>query len=223
MRAPIASSHDGRAPSLIPRGWIAAWCLTLVGCGSSPPVRYYTLEAAAVPIGAAAAAGAVGTAPGAPAYEVPLRVEPVAIPRELDRPELVSRSDPYRLRVMDSERWAAPLDDQIRRVLSDDLAAQLPPGMVADPYEPAGDAPRRLLSVTIADLSTDGLCAATLRADWLLQGPKGEILRGTEQFRSSAGPDCTAPIAAAMSAALQTRAERLATAALASGATPPRR
>jgi|SRR5579863_4539147 uncharacterized lipoprotein YmbA len=187
------------------RQWTAGVCLALAACGSSPPMRYYILDSAAVPV-ADAAAAASGHAPSNP---TPVRLEPVAIPGELDRPELVSRSGPFRLRVIDSARWAAPLDDQIRRVLSDDLAARLPHGLVADPYEPAGDEPRRLLSVVFVELSADGLCSATLRADWVLQGPSNEVLRGNEQFNSR-GVDCTAPVPAAMSAALETLAERLA-------------
>jgi uncharacterized lipoprotein YmbA len=186
-------------------------CLALAACGSSPPMRYYTLEAVALPVGSA-----VTASPGsAPPNQVALRVEPVVIPPELDRLELVSRSGPYRVHVADSERWVAPLDDQIRRVLSDDLAAHLPARLVADPSEPASNEPRRLLSVAIVEFYADDECGATLRADWTLRGPKSESLRGTEEIRSQGAAACNTAVPAAMSAALGTLSERLASAILA--------
>jgi uncharacterized lipoprotein YmbA len=194
---------------------VSAGCLVLAACGSSPPMRYYTLEAVALPVGSAM------TAPSdaAPANQVAVRVEPIVLPPELDRLELVSRSGPYRVRVADSFRWAAPLDDQIRRVLSDDLAARLPAGLVAEPSEPATNEPRRLLSVAIVEFYADEDCGATLRADWTLRGPKDERLHGSEQFKSQAAPACAAAVPAAvpaaMSAALGTLSERLAAAILA--------
>ena len=100
--------------------------MMLYGCSASPPTRYYILDSVAAAQGGAAATAAPGSGPL-------VRLEPVVIPPELDRLELVTRSGPYRLRISDSERWAAPLDDQIRRVLSQDLAERLPPHFVGGP------------------------------------------------------------------------------------------
>ena len=187
-------------------------CSLMVACGSSPPQRYYTLQPVAVPAGAAAT-------DLSPANQITVRIEPVVIPPELDRVELVSRGGPYRVHIADSDRWAAPLDDQIRRTLNDDLAARLPAHLVADPNEPATQEPRRLLSVAIIEFYADGECGATLRADWTLRGPKIQSLHGSEQIRTHEAVSCVAgtpaALAAAMSAALGTFSERLAAAILA--------
>ena len=54
-------------------------CCLLAACGSSPPTRFYILnEIAPRP-----------TAHGSRGGQIPVRVEPVAIPPELDRSELV--------------------------------------------------------------------------------------------------------------------------------------
>jgi len=186
-------------------------CCSLVACSASPPTRYYTLQSDAPRDGfrGGSASGMV------PANQAVVRLEPVVIPPELDRLELVSRSGPYRVRITDSDRWAAPLDEQIRRVLSDDLAARLPPHLVADPNEPASNDPRRLLSIAIAEFYADGACATTLRADWTLRGTNGDSERGTEQVQRPGATPCTDAIAAAMSSALGMLADRLASVILA--------
>jgi uncharacterized protein len=187
-------------------------CSLMVACGSSPPQRYYTLQPVALP------AGTVVTG-GVPANQIAVRIEPVVIPPELDRVELVSRGGPYRVHIADSDRWAAPLDDQIRRTLNDDLAARLPAHLVADPNEPATQDPRRLLSVAVIEFYADDECGATLRADWTLRSPEAGSQHGSEQFKTHDAVSCVAgtptALAAAMSAALGTFSERLATVILA--------
>ncbi len=112
-------------------------CCLLVACSASPPMRYYTLRA----IAPAAPISSVANAPV-------VRVEPVVIPPELDRLELVSRSGPYSVHIADTDRWAAPLEDQVRRIVSDDLSSRLPAHLVADPNEPVTNASTSRMSAT---------------------------------------------------------------------------
>jgi hypothetical protein len=176
----------------------------LAGCGASPPTHYYTLQAT-VP--------EVAPLPSVPELhdQVPLRLEPVVIPPELDRLELVVRSGRYRVKIEDSERWAAPLDDQIRRALSDDLAQRLPAHAMADYNEPAGNQPRRLLTVAIGEFYADESCAVSLRADWTLKGPGASVDRGSLQLQQPASLPCdSGAMPAAMSMAVGSLADRLA-------------
>lgn len=171
----------------------------LLGCGSSPPTQYYALNeiAPALPLTGAAS-------------QVVVRLDPVSIPPELDRLELIHHSAPNRVRIADSQLWAAPLQDQIRRILSDDLAARLPSQLVADPNEPANNEPRRLLSLAIAQFDVDESCAVKLRADWSLRSPGAGARRGFEVIQVAGGQLCGDAIAAAMSHALAELADRLA-------------
>ncbi len=74
-------------------------CSLLFACGSSPPTRFYILNEIAP---------ATILCPAAPASnQIPVRVEPVAIAAELDRPEIVTRIGPNRVHVAGSDRWAA--------------------------------------------------------------------------------------------------------------------
>jgi len=141
--------------------------VVLAACASSPPMHYYTLSAVA-------GAAKVNTAENA----VPIRLDRVTIPTELDRSQLVRRIDSTRLQIVENDRWAAPLEDTIRRVLSDDLASRLPANMVANPFEPAVGEKRQSLSVDIEEFYGDSSCAVTLRASWVLKQPDMQSSRG---------------------------------------------
>jgi uncharacterized lipoprotein YmbA len=171
----------------------------LPGCGSSPPTRFYILNDIAPT-----------TQPAAVANRIAVRVEPLAIAPEVDRPELVTRSGPNRVHVAGLERWAAPLPGQIRRVLSDDLSARLPPGLVANPDEPATSEPRRALTIAIEEFYGDDSCAVSLRAGWSLANPHANVVRGSEQVQIPPSAPCSGELAAAMSRALAVLADRLA-------------
>jgi hypothetical protein len=173
----------------------------LFACGSSPPTRFYILNeiAPASPAPTAATSNLI-----------PVRVEPVAIAPELDRPEIVSRIGPNRVHVAGSDRWAALLPEQIRRVLSDDLSARLPPGSIADPNEPNTKDPRRLLTIAIDEFYGDDRCAVALRASWSLTIPSVASQHGTEQVQVPATAPCSGELAEAMSRALGALADRIA-------------
>jgi uncharacterized lipoprotein YmbA len=176
-------------------------CCLMFACGSSPPTRFYILNE---------------IAPTAPALttatpnQIPVRVEPITIAPELDRPEIVTRIGPNRVHVAGSDRWAAPLPEQIRRVLSDGLSARLPPGLVADPNELNTKDPRRLLTIAIDEFYGDDSCAVTLRASWSLTIPQAASQHGIEQVQVPASALCSGELAAAMSRALAVLADRLA-------------
>lgn len=112
---------------------VVAAVLLLAGCGSSPPTQHYTLD----PVPARQPAAAVsGT---------PIKVVAVHIPSSLDREEMVREGADHKVEVSDQNRWSAPLDQMIQRVLTEDLAQRLPPGMVVLPQEPARGPVRQIV------------------------------------------------------------------------------
>jgi uncharacterized lipoprotein YmbA len=142
---------------------------------------------------------------------VPIRLDRVTVPTELDRAQLVRRIDSTRLQIVEGDRWAAPLEDTIRRVLSADLASRLPPDMVANPYEPSVGEKRQSLSVDIEEFYGDPSCAVTLRASWVLKQPDMQSSRGAVEAQVPAGGNCTTgTIPTAMSQALAQLADRIA-------------
>lgn len=181
------------------------------GCASSPAMHYYILSE--VPADARLTA-----APDV----APVRLDRVTVPNELDRSELVRRIDATRVQIVEGDRWAAPLDDMIRRVLSGDLATRLPQGMVVDPNEPAIGERRQSLSVDIQEFYGDAACAVTLRAAWVLKQPDTPSLHGNEEARIASSGNCggNSSLPAAMSQALGQLSDRIAGAIASSTAAP---
>jgi uncharacterized protein len=172
---------------------IAVGSTLLVACASSPPMHYYTLTEAPAPSRLAIAEGAA-----------PVRVDRVTIPTELDRSQIVRRLGATQLQIVENERWAAPLDETIRRVLSNDLAARLPQGAVANPNEPSVGEKRQSLTIDFAEFYGDPACTVTLRASWTLKQSDSNSLHGEEQATGSPPEGCkgAGSIPAAMSQAL---------------------
>ena len=97
----------------------------LLSACSGAATRFYTLEPAAPIRGLAQSYGGA-----------PFRIDAVHIPASLDRPELVRDDGGGRFTVSDNDHWAAPVGELLRRVLTQDLAAQLPAGKVVYPDAP---------------------------------------------------------------------------------------
>ena len=84
--------------------------LALGACGSKPPTHYYTL----VP-----PAGEVAQPAGSVGFQFELL--PVSVPAQVDQPPLVVRQGEQGVAVLQGERWAAPLNDELHSALSADL------------------------------------------------------------------------------------------------------
>jgi len=100
-------------PRIVGTAAAALGLAVLAGC-SSAPVQYYTLTSPA-PAEAAAV----------PRAAFLIDVLPVGLPEMLDRPQLVVRQGDAGVAVLDRQRWASPLGDELQAALSAQLAAQL--------------------------------------------------------------------------------------------------
>jgi uncharacterized lipoprotein YmbA len=156
-------------------------------------MHYYTLTETPAPSRLTLAQG-----------QVPIRLDRVTIPTELDRSQIVRRLDSTQLQIMENDRWAAPLDETIRRILSNDLAARLPQGAVANPNEPSVGAKRQSLTVDFSEFYGNPDCTVTLRAAWTLKQADSGNLTGNEEATASPDGGCrgAGSIPAAMSQAL---------------------
>jgi uncharacterized lipoprotein YmbA len=124
-------------------------------------MRFYTLTAIAPE-----------SRPTVAADSIPVRLNRVTVPGELDRLQIVRRIDATRLQIADQDRWAAPLDEMIRRVLTADLRDRLPPHLVADANESSGGDRAQTLGVDIQEFYADPSCTVSLRATWVLTPPQ---------------------------------------------------
>lgn len=80
------------------------------GCASSP-ARLYTLSPVATPSAASS--------------KVSVAVGPVSIPAAVDRPQIVVSTSANQVTVDDFNRWASPLQDNLARVVAENLVALL--------------------------------------------------------------------------------------------------
>jgi uncharacterized lipoprotein YmbA len=95
---------------------LLALSAALAGCGSSPPVNYYTLQGPAAQTPASSA-----TAPASYLIEV----QSVTLSTQADQPQLMVRTGDGSVSALYSERWSSPLGDELRGALSDALKREL--------------------------------------------------------------------------------------------------
>lgn len=86
--------------------------MLLLGCGSSPPARYYVLTTLTSPEEAK------------PALEprVSLTVGPVTVPEYANRPQIVTRGAQNELVLGNFDRWGEPLSEVLPRIISENLS-----------------------------------------------------------------------------------------------------
>ena len=114
----------------------------VVGCGGkSTPVEFYTLNSP----------GNMSQNPKTvdAAQTIAIGIGPVEIPEILDRPQIVTRTGPNKLKVDEFHRWAGPLQAEIAKVLAQNISLLLDTEQViVYPWE-AGFKPRYRVTVDI--------------------------------------------------------------------------
>jgi uncharacterized lipoprotein YmbA len=90
---------------------LCALATLATGCASTPPSRFYTLSAA--------------SGPAATSAKLSIAVGPVSVPAVVDRPQIVVDIGPNQVRLEEFNRWAAPLQNNIARVVADNLVQML--------------------------------------------------------------------------------------------------
>jgi len=180
-----------RSRTLVPVLLLAAG----LGCFKpSPPLVYHTLQ----PLQEAAPAPRSGLA---------VEVMPVRLPDLLQRPQLVLAVGPGTAELSMTHRWGNPLEEDMQRVLVDDLALLL--GSDAVVASPQGD---RVAAAYRVEVDVRG-CAAwpsgglTLDAAWMITRPgsaRAVLVRRTtlREPLADPGPDALAAAHSRVLAAL---------------------
>lgn len=125
--------------------------LAISGCGSSPKTQFYTLDA----VDGDHTAG----------RPVSIEVGHVDLPATLDRQGIVTHAAGARVDISDKDRWAAPLDELVRRALTEDMRKRLPHGTVLAAGDPAPPG-TRTLTVNVQQFMPDASGNVVLEADW---------------------------------------------------------
>jgi uncharacterized protein len=89
--------------------------LALAACSASaPPVRLHTLMPAEL----------APRDPAASRSPIVIALEPIRLPAQVDQPQWLVRLPDDSLAVLEQERWASPLADELRQALLEELAAR---------------------------------------------------------------------------------------------------
>ncbi len=134
--------------------------LGVAACAGGPQPRYYVLDARASP-------AAMGTAAAA------VLLDPVTIPAEVDRAQLVLSLGAGEVAIDDGHRWAAPLQAGITQALVSDLSAALGSAPVTTE---AGVAPWSGDRVAVRILAFDSRLGRESRIDARWQLRRGDVV-----------------------------------------------
>lgn len=96
------------------RARIAIPCILVAltaGCAPSPAARFYALRSLPTLVGTSS--------------DLSVAVGPVSVPAAVDRPQIVVSLGPNQLHLDEFNRWAAPLQDDIQRVVAENLVGML--------------------------------------------------------------------------------------------------
>jgi hypothetical protein len=174
------------------RAAIAIRCALLLlaaGCASTPASRFYTLSAV--------------TPPAAPPSDLSVALGPVSVPAAVDRPQIVVTMSANQVRLDEFNRWDAPLQNTIARVVAENLVAMLgTPRVTLSPQMLTADADYRAAIEVQRFESTLGE-AATLDAVWTVSRTKnGTTQTGRTTVREPTADKSFDALAAAHSRAV---------------------
>ncbi|MDD4242643.1 MAG: PqiC family protein [Smithellaceae bacterium] len=138
---------------------LSALALLAASCASNRPTQFYTLSPMVTKTAAAPAECAVS-------------VGPVFVPAALDRPQIVLQTGPNQVFIAEFDRWAAPLKEDIPRVVAHNLASLLGTSQVTVfPQLAASEASYRVV-IDILQLESVSGKEALLDARWTVSSPK---------------------------------------------------
>jgi hypothetical protein len=166
------------------------WALAILAAGcASPASRFYTLSAAPTP--------------GAASSNLSVAVGPVSVPAAVDRPQIVVSMGPNQVRLDEFNRWASPLQNNIARVVAENLVALLgTPRVATSPQTLSAEADYRV-AIEVQSFESALGEAATLDAVWTVRRAKGgKSQTGRTTVREPAPEQGYEPLAAAHSRAV---------------------
>ncbi|KVU61446.1 hypothetical protein WL28_00700 [Burkholderia ubonensis] len=142
-------------------GWTLGASI-LTGCASPEP-RYYTLEQASA--GRAAVEQCAAAPPTGSRW---IEVAPVAVPERLNRANLILNQRNGTFKLLEQDRWLAPLPDELRDALSQRLQSSL--GAV-DVYQrdPSGVKPQYRVTAAVVSMDAELGIRAGAVINWTVQ------------------------------------------------------
>lgn len=177
----------------------------LAGCASSPPARFYTLEARAIAVPA--------TTPAAGKADYSVLVGPISIPDLVDRPQMVLRVDASRVTIAEQARWAEPLKIAIARALAGNLGLLLDGARVATYPQASGASADYQVFVDVQTFDAALGNGSTIELIWTVKAGNGKSEKaGRSVSREAASGGDHAALVAAYEKALAAISREIAVA-----------
>jgi hypothetical protein len=131
------------------------------GC-ASPPSHFYTLSRTATPTGA----------PTAKPANLSVVVGPVSIPAIVDQPQIVVSTGPNQVWLDEFNRWASPLQNNISRVVAENLVSMLGTPRVSLFQQSLNADAEYRVAIEVQSFESAPGEAATLNAVWIVRRTK---------------------------------------------------
>lgn len=191
--------------SIMSRAMICALLMLVSGCLSAPPrENFYTLSSE-VP--------KTQTSDRATSAATSISVGPVNISELVDRPQLVIRTAANRVDILEQQRWAQPLKNEIARVVAENLGALLGSSEVTAYPNNAAVADYRI-ALTVQQFESIPGQTATIAALWTVRRADGKNVEGSmivnEPLSAEASADNYEGLVKAHSRALAQLSRRIA-------------
>jgi len=171
--------------------------ILLGGCALSRPDHFYVLDCEGQKTPDARTEFAA---------EVTLRV---TVPPLVDRNEMVMMGGDG-VRILEHERWAAPLSDQVAAVLGQDIEARREDVIMASRRIAKPALPNTTISVDVVRLELRQGSGVQLEARWRLEnGQDGKLSQGRETFTAASADGSILGITHAIDTCLGLLADRL--------------
>ncbi|MFQ5329820.1 MAG: membrane integrity-associated transporter subunit PqiC [Thermodesulfobacteriota bacterium] len=158
----------------------SAAAVSFSGCATTQPSRFYTLQSLPDEAAGEGAAGAQD--------DIGVGIDTITLPALLDRPQIVLSTGDNELTFAEFDRWAEPLDENIYRVVTENISILLNTGHVYTyPWKSSAKIEYRVaIDVIRFDVTADG--DTSLVARWTVYG--GEewetLLKKKSRFTNSA-------------------------------------
>lgn len=190
--------------------WLLLATCVGIGAGCSPlaPQPDYSKFYVLTPIADSSSAPAVAGS----SHPLVIGLGPIDFPDYLRRPQVVTRTSTNELHLSPVDRWGEPLDENFRRVLSDNLGQLLgTEDIVQYPWSHKAGVNYQVL-VTVQRFETNSDGQSQLRAQWIIRdGATGKSLYASQTNATTPAGPATTPSAAALSADLGDLSQAIAT------------
>jgi uncharacterized protein len=147
-----------RRPGRSLRAALVLGVLALVACGTPPPTHFHSLMPTEITARTAAPA----------ASGVVVRLEPIRVPVQVDQPQWLVQLGDDSMALLEQERWASPLRDELQQALLEELIVGQ--GAIDARTQPASGATAARVAIDVRRFDSLPGREARIQGSWTIIG-----------------------------------------------------